>query len=99
MAEDRSQHPVREIVLPLATVLLLAGNAWWGGVGWGKVSSQLETLIANVSGITTDVAAMKNRLAALENSQKTQDEKFRLFKMYTKGRIARLPYRATDDGE
>lgn len=99
-------HPVKEIVLPLATVLLLVGNAWWAGVGWGKVSTQLEGVLAALGGFGTRVTATEADIAELKAWRRTQeqddrmrDERFRLFRMYTKGRIARLPYRASDDGE
>jgi hypothetical protein len=102
----QSEHPVREIVLPLAVVLALLGNAWYGGVGWGRVSTQLEGVLAAIGGIRDRVAAVESDLAKIKVWQQSQDledrardERFRLFKMYTKGRIARLPYRASDDGE
>lgn len=92
-------HPVKDIVLPLAIVIGLIGNAWWAGVNWGKVSTQLETIITTLGTTVSTVAIHDKQIADLEVRIKTQEEKLRLFKMYTKGRIARLPYRASDDGE
>lgn len=92
-------HPVRDIVLPLAVVIGLIGNAWWGGVGWGKVSTQLETILATLANATTTVAQHEKEITQLEARITAQEKELRLFKMYTKGRIARLPYRSSDDGE
>lgn len=103
---SRSGSPIREIVLPLAVVISLIGSAWWSGVGWGTVATKLDTLTTLVSSVQSDVGILRGDVAALEKRQadlearlKTQEDAFRLFKMYTKGRIARLPYRSTDDGE
>lgn len=107
-ADDRSRggSPVREIVLPLAVVLGLVGNAWWGGMGWGKVSSQLDVVLTSLASLQGRTGAAESRLTELETwkrvhekEQEKRDQEFRLFKLYTKGRIARLPYRASDDGE
>jgi hypothetical protein len=99
-------HPVREIVLPLAVVLGLVGNAWWAGVGWGRVSNQLDLVLASQKSVEMRTANLESRMADFEiwkrmhdAAQLKRDEEFRLFRMYTKGRIARLPYRASDDGE
>lgn len=98
--------PVREVVLPLAMVLALVGNAWWGGVGWGRVSSQLDQVLASMNDLRGRTSSVEQRLSEVESWRRMQeenlkqrDQEFRLFKMYTKGRIARLPYRSTDDGE
>jgi hypothetical protein len=103
---SRSGNPVREIVLPLAVVLGLIGNAWWGGVGWGKVSNQLEQVLMTQKSVEGRATAIETRMADFEiwkrvheREQALRDHEFRLFRMYTKGRIARLPYRASDDGE
>lgn len=92
-------HPVKDIVLPLAVVIGLIGNAWWGGVGWGKVSTQLETIIATLSSTVSTVSGQGRDIVELQARMLAQEKEMRLFKMYTKGRIARLPYRASDDGE
>jgi hypothetical protein len=95
----RTEHPVKDIVLPLAVVIGLIGNAWWGGVGWGKVSTQLELLIKTQAAMVATVNGLEKEVLSLQSRLKAQEEGFRLFKAYTKGRIARLPYRASDDGE
>jgi hypothetical protein len=92
-------HPVKDIVLPLAVVIGLIGNAWWGGVGWGKVSTQLETILATLNSTVTTVNGQGRDIIELQAKVAAQEKELRLFKMYTKGRIARLPYRASDDGE
>lgn len=92
-------HPVKDIVLPLAVVIGLIGNAWWGGVGWGKVSTQLETIIATLTSTVSTVSGQGRDIVELQARVTAQEKELRLFKMYTKGRIARLPYRASDDGE
>lgn len=103
---ERQQQPVRDIVIPLVVVIGLIGNAWWGGVGWGKVNGKLDTIMervmamqSQVSAVQGDAADLDRRLFQLEGRLKQQEDSLRVFKMYTKGRIARLPYRATDDGE
>ena len=103
---DSDQHPVKDIVLPLAVVIGLIGNAWWGGVGWGRVSNQLTTLIDQIASmnkrterVETDVADLKAWRVAMDKDNAERERQFKLFRMYTKGRIARLPYHSTDDGE
>jgi len=103
---SRAGNPVREIVLPLAVVLGLIGNAWWGGLGWGRVSNQLEEVLASQKSVESRTGAIEIRMTDFETwrrvheaEQIRRDQEFRLFKMYTKGRISRLPYRASDDGE
>jgi hypothetical protein len=104
--DRRASHPVREVVLPLAVVLALVGQAWYAGMGWGTVGTKLDVLTAlvasaqkDVGALSGEVQALKERQGKLDDRMKAQEEAHRLFKMYTKGRIARLPYRATDDGE
>jgi hypothetical protein len=92
-------HPVKDIVLPLAVVIGLIGNAWWGGVGWGKVSTQLETILSTLNNTVLVVNGHGREIIELQARMTAQEKEMRLFKMYTKGRIARLPYRASDDGE
>lgn len=92
-------HPVKDIVLPLAVVIGLIGNAWWGGVGWGKVSTQLETILSTLTSTVATVNSQGRDIIELQTRVAAQEKELRLFKMYTKGRIARLPYRASDDGE
>lgn len=92
-------HPVKDIVLPLAVVIGLIGNAWWGGVGWGKVSTQLETIVTTLNTTVLNVNGQGREIVELQARMAAQEKEMRLFKMYTKGRIARLPYRASDDGE
>jgi hypothetical protein len=92
-------HPVKDIVLPLAVVIGLIGNAWWGGVGWGKVSTQLETILVTLNSTVSTVNGHGREIIELQARIAAQEKEMRLFKMYTKGRIARLPYRASDDGE
>ena len=105
-AKTAERQPMRDIVIPLAVVIGLIGNAWWGGVGWGRVNGKLDTIVDSIRSTQGEVSQLRNdaleidrKLAALESRMKQQEDAFRLFKMYTKGRIARLPYRATDDGE
>jgi hypothetical protein len=107
MSDDRDRPSgLAGIVLPLATVIILVAHAYWSGVGWGKVSSKLDTIMERLNAVQSQVTALRadsdsmdRRLLAIERDFKAQADQFRLFKMYTKGRIARLPYRATDDGE
>lgn len=101
-----ARHPVKDIVLPLAVVVGLVGNAWWGGVGWGKVSHQLDTLTDQISqmskrtdDVARDVTDLKAWRIAKEKDDADRDRNFKLLRMYTKGRIARLPYHTSDDGE
>ena len=103
---EKENHPVREIVLPLAVVIGLIANAFWSGVGWGQVSSKLTTLIDSVATMSKRTDNVEHDLAELKIWKATQakedaerDKAFGLLKMYTKGRIARLPYHASDDGE
>lgn len=38
------QHPVRDVVLPLAVVIGLLGNALGFGIAWGKITSRVEVV-------------------------------------------------------
>lgn len=101
-----NRHPVKDIVLPLAVVIGLVGNAWWGGVGWGKVSHQLDSLSDQItamnqrtSHVESDVADLKLWRVSIDKDNAEMAVRLKLFRQYTKGRIARLPYHAADDGE
>ena len=52
-----------------------------------------------VERLASDLAEIQRWRERVREEDKARDEQFRLFRMYVKGRIARLPYRASDDGE
>jgi hypothetical protein len=93
------QHPVKDIALPLAMVLGLVANAWWAGDGWGRVNTKLDQLIQTQAATVEIVTGLEKDVLDLKARMRGQQEELRLFKAYTKGRIARMPYRASDDGE
>jgi hypothetical protein len=104
--ERQAAHPVKDIVLPLGIVIGLVLNAWYGGNGWGRVSKQLETIDSKMGKmdqradhLESDVLNLQKWQIETNKDNTARDVEFRLFRAYTKGRIARLPYHASDDGE
>lgn len=93
-------HPVKDIVLPLAVVITLCGNALLVGIAWGRFSQRMDTY----EGVQTrqesrltdqerENRTQGDRLRDLERDIKDGDRRFLLLDDYTRGRIDRLPYR------
>jgi len=96
-----SDHPVREIVLPLAIVIGLLGNALLIGVSWGRFTQRLDILDQRqevqsgvLDGHGKAIQDTKDRVHDLERDIKEDERRFLLLDDYTRGRIDRLPYKA-----
>lgn len=96
------QNPgvVREVVLPLAVVMTLIGNALFVGVAWGKFSFRMdvtERSIATEQQRNTEqdraIQALKDRAHDLERDRKEDIRNFLMLDNYTRGRIDHLPYK------
>jgi hypothetical protein len=94
-------HPVRDIVLPLLTLIAFSASAIGWGVTWGKVSTRVditEKLYTEVHDKNTaqdlTLQSLKDRTHDLERDLKEDRQRFMLFDDYTRGRIQDLPYRS-----
>lgn len=93
-------HPIKEIVMPLLTILLFVANAIGWGVTWGKVTTRVDVteklyIEANNKNLSQDLAiqSLKDRTHDLERDAKEDRKRFLLFDDYTRGRIQDLPYK------
>jgi hypothetical protein len=94
-----SEHPVREIVLPLVVVLGLIGNALIIGVAWGRFSQRMDTYESGQVEVKEKnrqqdekIESQRDRLRDLERDAIEDRKTFNLFEDYARGRIDRLPY-------
>lgn len=93
-------HPVRDIVLPLITILAFGASAIGWGVTWGKVSTRVditEKLYLEVrdenDAQNRDIQSLKDRTHDLERDAKEDRQRFMLLDDYTRGRIQDMPYK------
>jgi hypothetical protein len=96
-----TDHPVKDIVIPLAVVIALLSNALLIGIAWGRITARVEQV---ENGVAVEHAKngdqdralsdLKDRMHDVERDVKETDQRFRLFDDYTRGRIDRLPYKA-----
>jgi len=96
-----TDHPVKDIVIPLAVVLTLIANALLVGIAWGRITSRVEQVEGGVAtehqkniDQDRDIINLRDRMHDTERDRKQDDDRFRLFDDYTRGRIDRLPYKA-----
>lgn len=106
MADDepqdrRASHPVKDIVLPLAVVIGLVGNALYVGSWGGRTGQRLDSIDQRLSEHSKELektsevlSSIKERLRDLERDRDEDRRNFLLLEDYTRGRIDRLPYRA-----
>lgn len=96
-----TDHPVKDIVIPLAVVLTLILNALLVGIAWGRITARVEH--AEV-GITVEheknneqdhqLLDLRDRMHDTERDIKESERRFGLLDDYTRGRIDRFPYKA-----
>lgn|GEM_PF-5589316 len=96
-----TDHPVKDIVIPLAVVLTLIANALLVGIAWGKITSQVEQIKGGVISIEQKnterdraVTDLRDRMHDAERDIKEDERRFGLLDDYTRGRIDRLPYKS-----
>jgi uncharacterized protein HemX len=96
----KPQHPVKDVVLPLAVVVGLIANALVIGVAWGRFSQRMDTYEAaqvnhtrRIEKMEEKEQAMRDRVRDLERDAKESERRFWLLDDYTRGRIDRLPYK------
>lgn len=95
------QNPMKDIVLPLAVVIGLVGNALFVGIAWGRLTMRqeaAETRLGSAEGRLNGLAdkhdALRDKVRDLERDAEEDRKDFRLLEDYTRGRIDRLPYNA-----
>lgn len=93
-------HPVRDIVLPLATVMVLVGNTLMIGIAWGRITQKQETYEFYQSETRQQMREalqlmekIEDRVHDLERDAVQDRKDFSLLENYTRGRIDHLPYR------
>ena len=96
-----TEHPVKDIVIPLAVVLTLIANALLVGIAWGRITARVEQTengIAIEHGKNSDqdrsIMDLRDRMHDVERDIKEDDRRFGLLDDYTRGRIDRLPYKS-----
>jgi hypothetical protein len=96
-----SEHPVKEIVLPLAVVMGLVGNALFIGISWGRVTQRLDIMDQKqdaqssvIDSHSKSIQDVKDRVHDLERDMKENERRFMLLDDYTRGRIDKYPYKA-----
>lgn len=96
-----TEHPVKDIVIPLAVVLTLIANALLIGIAWGRITARVEQVEGGVSvehqkNIDQDrgITDLRDRMHDAERDIKETDRHYGLLDDYTRGRIDRLPYKA-----
>lgn len=94
-------HPVKDIVLPLITVIALLSNALLIGVAWGRFSYRMEVSERNIQleheankEQNREIQGLKDRAHDLERDMKENERRFLHLDDYTRGRIDKLPYKA-----
>ena len=96
-----TDHPVKDIVIPLAVVLTLIANALLVGIAWGRITSRVEQVESGVGiehekNTTQDqrLLELRDRMHDAERDIKEDERRFGLLDDYTRGRIDRFPYKA-----
>jgi hypothetical protein len=94
-----TEHPVKDIVIPLAVVIMLCANALLIGVAWGRITARVENVETGVAiehqrNIEQDhsLVDLRDRMHDAERDIREGEKRFVLFDDYTRGRIDRLPY-------
>lgn len=103
MAGERALHLTKDIVLPLGVILALATFSFQFG-GWKvekdiKIAQALALSKASVEASTATTRRLDSvdrKVEWIVREQGQMDRRFDLFLSFTKGRIARLPWRAAD---
>lgn len=95
------QHPVKDVVLPLAVVIGLLVNALMIGVAWGRFSQRMDTyegiqatLEQRVTKAEEAALNLRDRMRDAERDIKEDQRRFLMLDDYTRGRVDRLPYKA-----
>jgi len=95
------QHPVKDIVLPLAVVIGLLANALMIGIAWGRFSQRMDTyegvqstLVQRLTKAEEAALALRDRMRDAERDIDENERRFLLLDDYTRGRVDRLPYKA-----
>lgn len=99
--ERRAQHPVKDIVLPLAVVIGLITNALFVGIAWGKINYRMEISEREIA-LQREVAkeqnreieSLKDRAHDIERDRKDDLRNFLILDNYTRGRIDHMPYKS-----
>lgn len=96
-----AQHPVKDIVLPLAVVIGLIANALMIGIAWGRFSQRMDTYEGvqasqdqRITKTEEEVLRLRDRLRDAERDIDDGERRFLLLDDYTRGRVDRLPYKA-----
>lgn len=94
-------HPVKDIVLPLAVVIGLVGNALMIGVAWGRISSRVDVVERGYHDERSrnndqdqGIQTLRDRMHDAERDIKEDQRRFLQLDDYTRGRIDRMPYKA-----
>lgn len=96
-----TDHPVKDIVIPLAVVITLLLNALLVGIAWGRITARVEQVENGVvvehqknSDQDRALADLRDRMHDAERDIKEDEKRFGLLDDYTRGRIDRLPYKS-----
>lgn len=96
-----TEHPVKDIVIPLAVVITLLANALLVGIAWGRITARVEQVEGAVAGEHNRngdqdraLLELRDRMHDAERDIKEDERRFGLLDDYTRGRIDRLPYKA-----
>lgn len=97
----QTEHPVKDIVIPLAVVITLIANALLVGIAWGRITARVEQVEGAVAtehqkNVDQDRAILdlRDRAHDSERDIKEDEKRFGLLDDYTRGRIDRLPYKS-----
>lgn len=95
-----TEHPVKDIVIPLAVVIALLSNALLIGIAWGRITSRVEQVESGIavehaknSDQDRSIGDLRDRMHDAERDLKEDEKRFQVFDDYTRGRIDRLPYK------
>lgn len=95
-----TDHPVKDIVIPLAVVIALLSNALLIGIAWGRITARVEQVengvaVKHAKNQDQDhsILDLRDRMHDVERDAKEDQKRFQLFDDYTRGRIDRLPYK------
>lgn len=93
--------PMKDVVLPLAVVLGLVGNALFVGIAWGKLTQRQDTQETRslaqekrLDSLSEQYQVLRDKVRDLDRDASEHREDFKLLEDYTRGRIDRLPYHA-----
>lgn len=96
---DTTEHPVREIVLPLAVAVGLIVNALMVGISWGRMGQRMDTIdqsqarqAETLKNVNESLQNLRDRVHDLERDAKDDRKDFDALDLFTRGRIERLPW-------